>query len=110
VVIGSSMGCNSAAPAHAHPHKRRENRHGYAQIQAVVGRAGPGVRRVGSLSRDSGPSIHSDEFTQAFTPGSSPGSLLSYNVDLTTNVDAGGTPDEFSAASVCSYHGCNRTA
>jgi len=39
-----------------------------------------------------------NEFTQAFTPGTSPGSTLSFSVDLTTNVDAGPTPDQFSFA------------
>lgn len=35
-----------------------------------------------------------NEFFQEFTPGS----LLSFNVDLTTNVDAGSTPDRFAFA------------
>jgi hypothetical protein len=35
-----------------------------------------------------------NEFTQTFTPGNT----LSFTVDLTSNVDAGGVPDEFSFA------------
>lgn len=35
-----------------------------------------------------------NEFTQAFTPGSQ----IQFQLDLTTNVDAGGTPDQFSMA------------
>ena len=35
-----------------------------------------------------------NEFTQGFTPGS----LLQFQLSLTTNVDAGGTPDQFSMA------------
>ena len=55
---------------------------------------------TGGASGDLGTSVtltDSDflnEFTQDFTPGS----LLEYDVNLTTNVDTGFTPDAFSFA------------
>ncbi|HEY9155983.1 MAG TPA: NF038129 family PEP-CTERM protein [Opitutaceae bacterium] len=42
--------------------------------------------------------VDSDPLLNDFTQGFTPGSWLSFDVHLSTNVDSGGTPDEFSFA------------
>lgn len=56
---------------------------------------------IGGASGDLGSSVtlnDSDPLLNDFTQGFTPGSWLSFTVSLSTNVDAGGTPDEFSFA------------
>jgi hypothetical protein len=49
---------------------------------------------TGSLA--SGVTLLDSSFFSAFTEQFTPGSLLSFSLQVSTNVDAGGTPDEFS--------------
>ena len=58
--------------------------------------AGGGVP-VNGASGSLGTSVilHDSSFSNLFTEGFTPGSSLSFKVDLTTNLDAGGVPDFF---------------
>lgn len=59
------------------------------------------VWTTGGASGDLGSSVtlnDSDPLFNDFTQGFTPGSWLSFTVSLSTQVDAGGTPDEFSFA------------
>src|SRR5260370_14985562 len=67
---------------------------------------GPGGGPVGSAALAGGATGNLGSFIQLtdsgflneFTQGFTPGSLLQFQLSLTTNVDAGGTPDQFSMA------------
>lgn len=56
------------------------------------------VNSFGGYSGDlsSGVTLTDNSFLAVFGQFLDPGSSLSFNLDLTTNVDAGGTPDQFS--------------
>lgn len=69
------------------------------QFGAGGGAAGaPTLEGGASGSLASGVTLTDSDFFNAFTQRFTPGTLLSFNLSLTTNMDAGGAPDQFSFA------------